>query len=156
MMKNGFNSSIGLTAVLTRAAKLEALSFYWFQFLNRTNRCSDAPVSAFSIKSASFNSSIGLTAVLTISLAICSISTPTFQFLNRTNRCSDRTKPKEEGQKRRFQFLNRTNRCSDARCGADARGIMLFQFLNRTNRCSDLALVYSPHLRLSVSIPQSD
>src|SRR6266536_1660416 len=61
-----FNSSIGLTAVLTRVRRSLAILMLMFQFLNRTNRCSDAKL--FSVNRSRqycFNSSIGLTAVLT-------------------------------------------------------------------------------------------
>ncbi len=112
-----------------------------FQFLNRTNRCSD--IDEFSY---THNRLIQ------------------FQFLNRTNRCSDdsarcRRKPSVpcfnssigltavltvSGPSRpllsiQFQFLNRTNRCSDASSKAmHKRTSLSFQFLNRTNRCSDV------------------
>ena len=38
---DSFNSSIGLTAVLTEEMKQEEIATFQFQFLNRTNRCSD-------------------------------------------------------------------------------------------------------------------
>ena len=61
-----------------------------FQFLNRTNRCSDAYyLQLFKPTARSFNSSIGLTAVLTSMLYFSLCLIMTFQFLNRTNRCSD-------------------------------------------------------------------
>ena len=60
-----FNSSIGLTAVLTITYIIDHDIPDLFQFLNRTNRCSD------------LNHGIEL------------IELQKFQFLNRTNRCSD-------------------------------------------------------------------
>ena len=46
-MKSGFNSSIGLTAVLTDAWVNAVDPQEAFQFLNRTNRCSDDVISPF-------------------------------------------------------------------------------------------------------------
>ena len=65
-MAYSFNSSIGLTAVLTSSNGMVSVSCLQFQFLNRTNRCSDKTICYILTKNGSgFNSSIGLTAVLT-------------------------------------------------------------------------------------------
>ena len=85
-----FNSSIGLTAVLTSLLPPEKGDIEMFQFLNRTNRCSDLPIDL---------------PLYTQELV--------FQFLNRTNRCSDSSGMVDTSIIVMFQFLNRTNRCSD-------------------------------------------
>src|SRR6266496_3680901 len=111
-----------------------------FQFLNRTNRCSDTIIAGrCSPLLRRFNSSIGLTAVLTIQPTVRDyVSSSMFQFLNRTNRCSDLVLNAIGSNIEQFQFLNRTNRCSDtARANPGWVDKFVFQFLNRTNRCSD-------------------
>ena len=110
---SGFNSSIGLTAVLTKTLKQPHCLECQFQFLNRTNRCSDVSMAQEDVLLASFNSSIGLTAVLTPSTAGHRGLLSAFQFLNRTNRCSDEVSQNGVEIFSLFQFLNRTNRCSD-------------------------------------------
>ena len=82
---HGFNSSIGLTAVLTSISKPERCS----RFNSSIGLTAVLTCVVQYRRRLRFNSSIGLTAVLTMSEGHHSSRSLMFQFLNRTNRCSD-------------------------------------------------------------------
>ena len=88
-MNDSFNSSIGLTAVLTLEQKEQGITIEGFNSSIGLTAVLTYPVERGQCNIQSFNSSIGLTAVLTMCLCRLLDVVRAFQFLNRTNRCSD-------------------------------------------------------------------